>query len=263
MDCDMARNPDRDGQLDEALAESFPASDPVAFVSTAIATLAPITDAPMKKADKDTRHKLYGAKGGGSMIVEAAFAFADLPVEIIDLEWDDTGWESKTLKELNPLGQVPTLILPNGQVMTESAAIILHLADAARAFALVPSSSDEHRPAFLRWLVFLVAAVYPTYTYGDTPGRWVGGGAKEGAGKLLREATDEHRKKLWRYVEGQISGPWFLGEKMSALDVYVWVMSFWRPGKDWLAVETPKLCAIAEAMRKQPICKKIAARNGL
>ncbi len=259
----MARNPDSNGRLDEALADSFPASDPVAFVSTAIAAAAPITDAPMKKTDKAAQYKLYGAKGGGSMIVEAAFAFAGLPLDIVDLEWDDTGWESRTLKELNPLGQVPTLILQNGKVLTESAAIILHLADTLRDFSLAPSQSDPHRPAFLRWLIFLVAAVYPTYTYGDTPRRWVGEGTKEGAGKRLRESTDEHRKKLWRYVEGQITGPWFLGEKMSALDVYIWVMSHWRPGKEWLAAETPKLHAIAEAMRKQPICKKIAARNGL
>jgi len=263
----MARNSERaasdvERRLDEALAETFPASDPVAITSPTIPAAAPVEDAPMKKT-AHAPYKLYGAKGGGSMIVEAAFGFADLTVEFVDLSWDDVGWDSKPLKDLNPLGQVPTLILPNGQVMTESAAILLHLADTLPGFPLVPRPGDPQRNAFLRWLLFLVAAVYPTFTFGDTPERWVGGSAKEGAGKLLRDATDEHRKKLWRFVEGQIAGPWFLGANMSALDLYMWPMTFWRPGRDWFAAECPKLHAIGIAMHKHPVCKKVAARNDL
>lgn len=264
----MARNnsglspSDLEDRLDEALAESFPASDPVAFISSTIPAAAPVEDARTKRT-ANAPYKLYGAKGGGSMIVELAFGFTDLPVEFVDLSWDDIGWDSEALKGLNPLGQVPTLILPNGQVMTESAAIILHLSDTVPDFPLVPRPGDPQRSVFLRWLVFLVAAVYPSFTFGDTPERWVGGSPKEGAGKKLREATDEHRKKLWRYVESQIPGPWFMGAKMSALDVYMWPMTFWRPGRDWFAAECPKLHAIGLAMHKHPVCKRVAARNGL
>ena len=42
-------------------------------------------------------HTLYAAKGGGSMIVELAFAEANLPLTIIDVAWEDTGWNSKPL----------------------------------------------------------------------------------------------------------------------------------------------------------------------
>jgi GST-like protein len=244
--------------LDDALAETFPASDPVAFVSTAIA--APIEEEVMPKS-KAKRYTLYGASGGGSMIVEAAFGFTKLPVEFVDVPWDDTGWNSKTLKKFNPLGQVPTLILPDGTVMTESAAIILHLADKTRGFELVPAPSDPHRPAFLRWLVFLVAAVYPTFTYGDVTERWVGASAKEGTGKALREGTDEHRKTLLRFVESQVPGPWFLGKTLSALDLYIWMMMKWRPGADWFKAETPKLHKIGTAMNAHIVCKKVTARN--
>ncbi|MCE9523955.1 MAG: glutathione S-transferase, partial [Alphaproteobacteria bacterium] len=165
-------------------------------------------------------YKLYAATGGGSMIVEAAFAFTKLKLEVVDVPWNDMGWDSKVLKDLNPLGQVPTLIMPNGAVMTESAAIILHLADRVKDFPLVPPPAHKQRAEFLRWLVFLVSAVYPTFTYGDVPERWVSVTKEKGAGKALVAATDDHRKVLWRYVESQVKGPWFLGKTFSALDIY-------------------------------------------
>ena len=49
---------------------------------------------------------------------------------------------------VNPLAQVPTLLLPHGQVLTESAAITLHLADATQSADLVPGPGENARPAF-------------------------------------------------------------------------------------------------------------------
>ena len=197
------------------------------------------------------------------MIVEAAFAFTKLPVKFVDIPWSDTGWNSKALKKLNPLGQVPTLVLPDGTVMSESAAITLHLADKVRGFELVPASNDPRRAAFLRWLVFFVATIYPTFTYGDVTERWVGAPAKQGAGKALRDGTDEHRKTIWRFIESQVRGPWFLGKTLSALDLYIWMMMKWRPGGDWFKTEAPKLHKIGTAMNNHPVCKKVTARNKL
>jgi GST-like protein len=206
------------------------------------------------------RYRLYGAKGSGAMIVEAAFARARVPVEFVDIAWDDIGWNTRTLAPLNPLGQVPTLVMPDGSVMTESAAIILHLADIAPNAGLVPPSNHPQRPAFLRWLVFLVSAVYSTFTYGDDPKRWLDG--DEAAGKKLRESTDNHRELLWRHLEMQVGSPWFLGDTSSALDIYLWQMQFWRPGRDWFAEFCPKLRAIGVAMSDDAHCKAIAKRNG-
>ena len=33
---------------------------------------------------------------------------------------------------VNPMRQIPTLVLPSGEIMTESAAILIHLADCHR-----------------------------------------------------------------------------------------------------------------------------------
>jgi GST-like protein len=57
--------------------------------------------------------------------------------------------------KVNPFGQVPALVLPGGEVMTESAGILIWLADRYPDAALAPPPSDEKRPALLRWMAYV------------------------------------------------------------------------------------------------------------
>ena len=204
-------------------------------------------------------YHLIASKAAGSMIAEAALALSKLPYQVEMIPYGEPGPQRDRLLSLNPLGQVPALLLPDGRVMTESAAIILHLADEAPRAGLTPSVQDPMRPLFLRWLAFIVAAIYPTFTYGDDPNRWA---SDETSGKHLRKATDEHRKELWRYFAAQTPcQPWVLGETFSALDLYVAVMNMWRPGPAWFKKECPSLADIAERVSKLDALGVVWARN--
>ena len=89
-----------------------------------------------------------------------------------EVDYTQDGPERDRLLALNPLGQVPTLVLPNDEVMTESAAIILLLHDRAPHAELAPPGGSPLLPRFLRWLLFINAEIYPTFTYADHPQRW-------------------------------------------------------------------------------------------
>ena len=67
------------------------------------------------------------------------------------------------------------MVMDNGEVMTESAAMTLLLADIAKSDALVPRARSKDRAAFFRWLVLLVASIYPSFVYSDAPERFVPG----------------------------------------------------------------------------------------
>lgn len=204
-------------------------------------------------------YQLIASRWTGSMIVESAFALSGIPCEVEQIPYGASGPDHQRLLGLNPLGQVPTLIMPDGMVMTESAAIILHLAELAPQAKLAPAVNDPLRPVFLRWLMFLVAAIYPTFTYGDDPKRWA---SDEAAGKHLRAATDAHRKKLWSYFAAQNPcRPWVLGETFSALDLYVAVMTAWRPGAAWFMEEAPALLKIAERVAAMDQLRAVWASN--
>ena len=204
------------------------------------------------------KHLLLGCKGCGNVIVESAFALAGIPLDTEEVDYSAGSPTRGRLLEVNPLGQVPSLVLPDGSVMTESLAMIHYVNDLAPDAQLVPRAGTAERAPFLRWSTFLVAAIYPTYTYGDEPAKWV----EEPAGaKQLRESTDRHREKLWMQVEGQVGEPWFLGERRTALDLYVAAMTRWRPGILWFAKKTPKLSAIAQKTTAIPQVAAVMSRN--
>jgi GST-like protein len=204
-------------------------------------------------------YKLFARPGWGSAIVEAQLAWYGLPFTIEDL--DDLFKSAAAREQLapaNPLAQVPTLVLPDGQVMTESAAITLHLADVTGSRDLVPEPSESARPAFLRWLVFLVANLYPTFTYADDPARFVPG---EDAQQGFRANVDDYAQRLWRQMNEAVGEPRFLGERFSALDIYIAVMTRWRPRRAWFAETCPRLHAIALRTDAEPRLTAVWQRN--
>ena len=168
---------------------------------------------------------LLGCKGCGNAIAESAFALAGIDFDYEEVDYSDDSPTRSRLLQVNPLGQVPTLVLPDGTVMTESLAMIHWANDVAPKAGLIPPPGDPARPAFYRWAVFLIAAVYPTFTYGDDPKKWVPN--EEGA-KQLRKSTDAHRQAMWKQLEEVAGDPWFLGSTRSAIDLYLPCMTRWR-----------------------------------
>jgi GST-like protein len=198
--------------------------------------------------------RVIGTKGCGSVLTEAALTLAEIPYQREEIDYARPGPELDRLRALNPLGQVPTVVLPDGSVMTESAAIALYIDEQVPAAGLLPPPGDPLRPTALRWLIFLVAAIYPTFTYGDEPERFVGD-----AGPRLREATDARRLEMWRQLEAELKGPWLLGARFSILDVFVAVMTHWRPRRAWFAEHCPRLSAIATTVDGEPRLRQLLA----
>jgi GST-like protein len=203
-------------------------------------------------------YTLIGQPGWGSALTEAALTLAQLPFDFETVEVRGSSAEREPLTRRNPLCEVPTLVLRSGKVMTESAAIMLHLADIAPAAGLVPLTPGERRDEFLRWLAFLVAAIYPTFTYGDVTSRYVSGKVAQDE---LRASTDAARQRYWSVFEAAIRpSPWALGD-FTALDIYVTVMVHWRPGRSWFKANCPKLDAIAENGLALPKLEGVWERN--
>ncbi|WP_141734053.1 glutathione S-transferase family protein [Oligoflexus tunisiensis] len=200
-----------------------------------------------------TRIEVFGRRGDGSDMAEAFLTLAGIPYDFMSLEkYDEPGPDRDRLLALNSLGQVPTLRLPNGKILTESLAVAVYAQTANPEAPLIPKDTNLI-PDFWRYAVMLVAAIYPTFTYGDNPAKWVG----EAAGPQLRKSTDERCKTLWRFMEQQAGAPYFLGTSMTALDIYVRVMTRWRPGPAWFEAETPKLLQIQHRVSEDPRLKSI------
>jgi len=203
-------------------------------------------------------HVLYGAPGWGSTLAEALLTWCEVPYRFENVSgFDVPGPARSLLLSLNPLAQVPTLILPNGEVMTESVAIALLLSEQHPAAGLAPKAGSHERPQFLRRLVWLAAAVYPTFTYDDYPERWTAADPAE-----LRLRVARHREGLWRSFEAALGeDSWSVGEQFSAIDIFICVMTRWKPRRKWFQTECPKLYAIAGKVDALERLKPVWARN--
>ena len=202
--------------------------------------------------------RLYGVPGWGSTLAEGALAWTGTPFDFVDVEgFDRPGGTRDRLLAVNPLARIPTLVAPDGTLLTESAAIVLHLAETSPDSGLAPAPDHPARRAFLNRLAWFVSAVYPTFTYRDYPERW----APDAAAQLV-DNVDSFRKSLWLQFETEAgTGPFVLGDVPSALDLYVTVMSHWRPRRAWLAEHCPKLHAIALEAERLPALAPVMARN--
>ena len=202
--------------------------------------------------------KLFSAVGTGSTLVEAMLTFKKIPYEIEAIDYEAVCANDPKIATLNPLSQLPTLLLTDGRVMTESAAIVLWLDEAYPQAGLLPPPGSAERVHALRWLLFLVTTLYPTFSYGDFPQRYV---TDETAQRELVSSTKSRRKALWQQVDQAVMAPWFCGEQPSMLDAYIAVLSTWSPARPWFTQNAPRLYAIAQRADGLPQVAPAMRRN--
>jgi GST-like protein len=198
----------------------------------------------------DGSYIVYGSPGSGSVPVEAALTLIGAPYEVIDeTVLRDVARNPEVLK-VNPLGQVPVLVLPGGEVMTESAAILIWLADRHPASGLAPRPADPRRPAFLRWMAFVSSAIYGLAWVRDDPLRLV---SRDDQVAVVMDRITERRADCWRSMDAQIRpGRFLLGDELGVLDLYVATVSRWSPRRTRFYREAPGMAAVVRRVDADP-----------
>ncbi|MGH6992372.1 MAG: glutathione S-transferase family protein [Caulobacteraceae bacterium] len=192
---------------------------------------------------------LYGARRAGSVPVEAALRLIGLAYRLIEQDLDPRELD-RSLSAINPMRQVPALVLPSGELMTESAAILLWLADAHPGASLAPEPEAPGRAAFLRWLAFVSSAIYALYWVRDEPSRLV---ESEAAQAELKERLHERISQCWAIMDRQIEPtPYLAGASLSVLDLYVTTVSRWSPGRPAFFAAAPKLAPVVRLVDADP-----------
>ncbi|HVZ91916.1 MAG TPA: glutathione S-transferase family protein [Rhizomicrobium sp.] len=203
---------------------------------------------------------LYGDKGSGAFSAEAALAEAGAPYEFKIISLEKNEQREPAFLAINPSGKMPALRLPEGQIVTESLAILLTLADHFPNAKLLPPQGGPLRAQAYRWLAFMASEIYPIVEISDYPNRFVANGDAEA---LRRKAQERIRERLL-IVERMCDGPWFLTSGFSIVDIYAAMFSRWRGsiGKDWLAKgHIPKLDNLARAVSRRPAIEAVWARH--
>ena len=213
-------------------------------------------------------YTLYGSHNSGAVAVEAALDLCKARYRFVDTP----SWRSKTarakVERVNPLGQIPTLVCPDGSVLTESAAILIHLALAHPRARLLPSEPVQRAQA-LRALVFIAANCYAAIGAIDYPERWLGRASAKEDRDTLRAGARKRLHQLWSVFADEFGtnrkskGPYLFGERITAADLLAAVVSRWSGARKHLAKKHPALHATLERIDAHPAMAAVFERRWL
>jgi GST-like protein len=215
---------------------------------------------------KAREYVLYGSRNSGSAAVEAALELAHVPYRIASAAtWDKTAAFAE-LKRVNPLHQIPTLLTPNGTVLSESAAILIHLGLAHPASKLLPAHAAQRAQA-LRAMVFIAANCYAAIGVIDYPERWHGRGDKD-ADERLRKGARRRLHKLWSVFADTFAADaaskkasFLFGTQLGAADLLAAVVSRWSGARKHLAKQRPAFHAMLERVEAHPVVAAVIERH--
>ena len=183
-------------------------------------------------------YTLYGSNGSGSAAIEAALAIIGAPSQLVETaSWAQNEAYARLL-EVNPLGQIPTLVLADGTVLSESAAILIHLGLAHPDSGLLPRDGASRAQA-IRGLVFIAANCYAAIGILDYPERWCEE-ADEATQKRIRAGTRSRLHLYWEmFADLFPARPFLGGSELGALDLHAAVVSRWAGTRPHLQKARP------------------------
>ncbi|WP_167229066.1 glutathione S-transferase family protein [Massilia rubra] len=202
---------------------------------------------------------IHGARGSGSGIIEAACAELHVDYAVRDLDVRAGKNHDAAYRRLHPLGKLPALEFPDGEIVTDTVAILLTLEERHPQRALLPPCGSKARTRALRWLLFCATELYPLVEMIDFPERF---SDAEACQAMLRKRASAMWNERWLHVESAVAGsPYLMSEGFCVTDVYIAVLSNWDMDPDWRQKNLPRVKALSDAVRNRPALVPVFERH--
>jgi glutathione S-transferase len=204
------------------------------------------------------KYIIHGAPGSGSGIVEAACAEIGVDYEVRDLDARNDEHRGEAYAAINPHRKMPALEVEDGEIITESVAILLTLDERHRDAGLLPPPGSKERAQALRWMLFLATEMYPMVELIDYPERFA---ASADGVQAIRKRADELLHQRWLILEGNVTGsPYWLASGFSATDLYITKFSVWLE-EAWRREHLPRVEVLTQAVLARPALAAVWARH--
>lgn len=199
--------------------------------------------------------KLFTRPGTCSLATDIALREAGIPFELIKVSHrSGRTSDGQDFKDINSKGYVPALLLDNGEVLTENAALLQYVADLNPAANLAPPAGTLARYRLSEWLAYINSEVHKAFSplfYPDSPED-----TKQYARMMLS-------KRVGWLAEQLGSKPYLLGEQFSVADAYLFVVLSWSPHAGFELSPWPNLQAFQERIAARPHVVEAMAAEGL
>jgi glutathione S-transferase len=206
-------------------------------------------------------YRLYWNEGGANMVCHAALLEIGAPFELVKVDRDKGDLTSVEYLKLNPHARVPTLV-HDDRVIYESAAILLYLCERHPAAGLMPGVGSPERGHFLQWLFYLTNTVQEELNRWWHAEQYVEGAEHRQA---LVEGVERRLSRMWQHLDGVLAagGPYLLGSKFSAVDMFLAMLARWTRNMATPASAYPHVAGLVAAVQARPAYRRMMEDEGL
>jgi glutathione S-transferase len=203
---------------------------------------------------------LYGSPGTASLCVHWMLLDLGVPFELVTLDFAAGAQQDPDYRRLNPQGRVPTLVI-DGSPFTESAALLMLLAERHPEAGFAPAVGSPQRAAYLERMLFLANSLLPAYRnwfYAETDGDPAGAAAVAERARTQIEAA-------WAHLDAVLADgrPFLLGDRKTAADHLATMLARWSRAMPRPATAWPHVGAYVDRMRRDPGLREVHRREGL
>ena len=199
--------------------------------------------------------KLYYSPGACSLSPHIALHEAGLAHELVKVDLRAKKTESgEDFLKINPKGQVPALLLDNGELLTEGPVIVQAIADKAAAKNLAPARDSAERYKLQEWLNFITTELHKNFGPMFSP-------------VLADEAKAFFKDRVmgkFKYVDGQLAGKdYLMGKQFTVADGYMFTMLRWADGMKFDLAGLSNLMAYKARVAARPKVQEALTKEGL
>ena len=200
-------------------------------------------------------YTLYWSADSGAFAVQAVLEELGQPYRREVMSTAAGDHRTPAFLAVNPMAQIPALRLPDGTIVTESGAMVAHLCDAHPEAGLLPAPGTSGRAEAYRWLFWLATGLYEFDLRYYYPDRYTADPAGAEAVKAAALARMDHLLAIAETLIG--AGPYALGERFSAVDLYLFMLVLWHPDPVAARERHPRLGELVRRVRQRPAVERI------
>jgi len=197
--------------------------------------------------------KLYYSPGACSLSPHIALLEAGLPYDLVKVDLRAKKIENgDDYLKVNPKGQVPALVLDNGELLTEGPVIVQVIADKAAGKNLAPSRDSAERYKLQEWLNYITGELHKNFGPMFSP-------------VLADEAKAFFKDRVmgkFKYVDSVLAGrDYLMGKQFTVADGYLFTMLTWADRMKFDLSAMPNLLAYKARVAARPKVQEALAKE--
>jgi len=206
--------------------------------------------------------RIYGAPGTALMAPHAILEEVGAAYEWRPVDLKAGGSRTAEFLALNPKGRVPVLV-DGDFVLTEAAAICLHLAERFPQAGLLPAPGTRERARAYEWTLFLSNTVQPALMDWFHPD-WLTADAD--AHESLKAKAELRVAECFAHADAHLAAhgkPFLLGAAVSVPDFFLAMLARWSRFQTKTAYDCPSVKRLTDALRERPSWARMMAQQGI